>query len=138
MMMPKSRFVIDTNTLVSSVLISSSIPDRAVKSIRQLGIILISIATLEELQEVMNRPKFDKYVAPLIRSEFIAQLAQQSELIDIKESVIACRDPKDDKFLELAVNGNADYLITGDRDLLVLHLFRNIPILTPAGFLEIS
>jgi len=138
MMMPKSRFVIDTNTLVSSVLISSSIPDRAVKSIRQSGIILISIATLEELQEVMNRRKFDKYVAPLIRSEFIAQLAQQSELIDIKESVIACRDPKDDKFLELAVNGNADYLITGDRNLLVLHLFRNIPILIPAGFLEIS
>ena len=138
MMMPKLRFVIDTNTLVSSVLIASSIPDRAVTSIRQSGIILISIATLEELQAVLNRPKFDKYVDPSIRSEFVAQLAQQSELIDITESVIECRDRKDDKFLELAINGKADYLITGDRDLLVLHPFRNIPIFTPAAFLEIS
>lgn len=138
MMIPKLRFVIDTNTLVSSVLIASSIPDRAVTSIRQSGIILISIATLEELQAVLNRPKFDKYVDPSIRSEFVAQLAQQSELIDITESVIECRDRKDDKFLELAINGKADYLITGDRDLLVLHPFRNIPIFTPAAFLEIS
>ncbi len=138
MMMPKLRFVIDTNTLVSSVLIASSIPDRAVTSIRQSGIILISIATLEELQAVLNRPKFDKYVDPSIRSEFVAQLAQQSELIDITESVNECRDRKDDKFLELAINGKADYLITGDQDLLVLHPFRNIPIFTPAAFLEIS
>jgi putative PIN family toxin of toxin-antitoxin system len=137
-MTSKLRFVIDTNTLVSSILIASSIPDRAVKLIRHSGIILISVATIEELQKVMNRPKFDKYVDPEIRSEFIAQLIQQSELVEINEPIIACRDPKDDKFLEVAVNGKADYLITGDRDLLVLHPFRNIQILTPADFLNQS
>ena len=136
-MMSKLRFVIDTNTLVSSVLIDLSIPDLAVRLIRQSGIILVSIATLEELQEVMNRPKFDKYVDSKIRSEFIVQLTQQSELVEIQEFIIACRDRKDDKFLEVAVNGKADYLITGDRDLLVLHSFRNIQILTPSEFLEI-
>ena len=47
-----------------------------------------------------------------------------------------CRDAKDDKFLEVAVNGKADYLITGDRDLLVLHPFREIQIVSPATFLE--
>jgi putative PIN family toxin of toxin-antitoxin system len=108
-----------------------------VKLIRHSGIILISVATIEELQKVMNRPKFDKYVDREIRSEFIAQLTQQSELVDINEPVIACRDSKDDKFLELAVNGKADYLISGDRDLLVLHPFRGIPIITPAVFLEL-
>ncbi len=136
-MQPKSRFVIDTNTLVSGILIASSIPDRAIKLIRQSGFTLASITTLEELQEVMSRAKFDKYVDPVIRSEFIAQFAQQSELIDIRESVTACRDPKDDKFLELAVNGKADYLITGDRDLLVLDPFRNIQIISPSDFLRI-
>ncbi len=136
-MISKQRFVIDTNTLVSSILIASSIPDKAVKLIRNLGVILISVATIEELQKVMNRPKFDKYVEPEIRSEFIAQLTQQSELIEINESVIACRDSKDDKFLEVAVNGKADYLITGDRDLLVLHPFRDIQIITPADFFEL-
>jgi putative PIN family toxin of toxin-antitoxin system len=136
-MTPKLKFVIDTNTLVSSILIASSVPDRAVKLIRHSGIILISVATIEELQKVMNRPKFDKYVDREIRSEFIAQLTQQSELVEINEPVIACRDSKDDKFLELAVNGKADYLISGDRDLLVLHPFRDIPIITPAAFLEL-
>lgn len=136
-MKSKLKFVIDTNTLVSSILIASSVPDRAVKLIRHSGIILISVATIEELQKVMNRPKFDKYVDREIRSEFIAQLTQQSELVEINEPVIACRDSKDDKFLELAINGKADYLISGDRDLLVLHPFRGIPIITPAAFLEL-
>ncbi|MBG1266938.1 putative toxin-antitoxin system toxin component, PIN family [Nostoc sp. WHI] len=134
-MLPKSRFVIDTNTLVSSILIASSITDYAVRLIRQSGLILASVETLEELREVLSRSKFDKYVDSAIRSEFIAQFIQQSELINIQESVLACRDPKDDKFLELAVNGKADYLITGDRDLLVLHPFRNIQIINPSDFL---
>ncbi|MEA5489407.1 MULTISPECIES: putative toxin-antitoxin system toxin component, PIN family [Pseudanabaena] len=56
-------------------------------------------------------------------------------MIEITESITICRDRKDDKFLELAINRKADYLITGDRDLLVLHPFRNIQILTPADFL---
>ena len=86
----------------------------------------------------MNRKKFDKYVTVEIRSEFISQIIQQSELIEIAEPIIACHDRKDDKFLEVAVNGKADYLITGDRDLLVLHPFRNIQILTPADFLTQS
>ena len=136
-MTSKLRFVIDTNTLVSSILIASSVPDRAVKLIRHSGIVLISVATIEELQKVMNRPKFDKYVDPEIRSEFIVQLIQQSELVEINELILACRDSKDDKFLEVAVNGKADYLITGDRDLLVLHPFRDVQIITPSAFLEL-
>ncbi|NET73225.1 MAG: putative toxin-antitoxin system toxin component, PIN family [Sphaerospermopsis sp. SIO1G2] len=54
----------------------------------------------------------------------------------IREEVVACRDPKDDKFLSLAVNGDADYIITGDQDLLVLHPFRHIPIMAPAQFVQ--
>ncbi len=135
--MTKRRFVIDTNTLVSSILIATSVPNLALQAIRESGAILISTETLAELQKVMNRKKFDKYVTIEIRSEFIRQIIQESELIEIEEPIIACRDPKDDKFLEVAVNGNADYLITGDRDLLVLHPFRDIQIITPATFIEL-
>lgn len=57
-----------------------------------------------------------------------------AELVTIAEHVAACRDPDDDKFLELAVNGNADAIISGDADLLSLDTFRGIPIITAAAF----
>ncbi|MCA6518022.1 MAG: putative toxin-antitoxin system toxin component, PIN family [Pseudanabaena sp.] len=87
-MPPKSRFVVDINTLVSSILIADSISDKAVKSIRQSGIILASVETLEELRVVLSRSKFDKYVDSATRLEFIAKFVQQSELVTIEESVI--------------------------------------------------
>ena len=59
-----------------------------------------------------------------------------AELVEITERIAACRDPKDDKFLELAVNGHADVLITGDADLLALNPFRRVPIITPADFVQ--
>ena len=59
-----------------------------------------------------------------------------AESVAIIERIAECRDPKDDKFLELAVYGSASCLITGDEDLLVLHPFRGIPILSAAQFLE--
>ena len=57
--------------------------------------------------------------------------------IEIVERVTACRDPDDDMFLEVAVNGRATHIVTGDKDLLALHPFRGIPILTPADFLAL-
>jgi putative PIN family toxin of toxin-antitoxin system len=63
--MDELRFVVDTNILVSAVLIKSSIPDVAFKKARSLGIILFSDATFQELQEILNRSKFDKYISVL-------------------------------------------------------------------------
>jgi len=62
----------------------------------------------------------------------------QAEWVDTDVKISACRDPKDDKFLELAVGGNADLIVTGDNDLLALNPFRGIPILTPDAFLSKS
>jgi uncharacterized protein len=59
-----------------------------------------------------------------------------AEMIEINDTIAACRDPKDDKLLELAVGGNADFLITGDKDLLVLNPFRAVKIITPREFLD--
>jgi uncharacterized protein len=65
----------------------------------------------------------------MLRRIFVA-----AETVAITEAVVACRDAKDDKFLELAVNGHADVIVSGEADLLVLNPFRAIPILTPASF----
>lgn len=136
--MNKSRIVIDTNTLISSILIANSVPDRASQKARDIGILLFSDRTFEELQQVITRQKFDRYVSIAIRVEFLARLWGESEHIETIEAIADCRDPKDNKFLEVAVNGNADYILTGDRDLLVLNPFRDIPIVSPANFLNLT
>jgi putative PIN family toxin of toxin-antitoxin system len=134
--MDKLRFVIDTNILVSAVLIQSSVPDVAFKKAKSIGIILLSEATFEELQEILNRSKFDKYISVSIRTQFLAKLKLEAEQIKIQQIIKECRDPKDDKFLEVAINGNATHIITGDKDLLELHPFRGVDIITATQFLE--
>jgi uncharacterized protein len=68
------------------------------------------------------------------RQIFITKYITSSELVTIKEKIVVCRDVKDNKFLELAVSGNADIIITGDQDLLVLNPFQDIKIITPENF----
>ena len=67
---------------------------------------------------------------------FLVALLKESELVAITEQINDCRDPNDNKFLELAVCGNADVLVTGDDDLLALNPFRGIAIVTPRDFLN--
>ena len=85
----------------------------------------------------MTRSKFDKYISLDIRYQFLAKIRLESDQILISELINKCRDPKDNKFLEVAVNGNATHIITGDQDLLELHPFRGISILTLRQFLQI-
>ena len=99
--------------------------------------LLMSDVVQAEIENVISRPKFKKYISPERRIKFLAALAEQVELILINQQIRECRDPKDDKFLELAICGRADYIITGDADLLELHPFQNIPIVKAANFLEI-
>ena len=129
------QFVIDTNVLVSSILIKKSSSDAALKKARSLGSLLFSEATFQELQITLSRSKFDRYVSLLVRSEFILRLKLELELVEIIKKVELCRDEKDNKFLEVAINGKADYLITGDNDLLVLRPFQDIKIMTVNEFL---
>ncbi len=133
--MKRYRWVVDTNALVSRLLLPDAVPARAVRRAVDTGILLVSVETLDELTEVLSRPKFDPYVSPEDRRGFLQRLPRISEQVAILRPIQACRDPKDDRFLSVAVNGEADALITGDRDLLELHPFMGIPIVTPAAFL---
>jgi putative PIN family toxin of toxin-antitoxin system len=134
-MMPNERVVFDTNVLVSALLFAESKPAQAFFTALRHGTILTSLAALHELSAVLHRKKFDKYLAIEERELFLDQYTRTATTIDIVETIQVCRDPKDDKFLEIAASGAATYIITGDPDLLVLHPFRGIPVLSPDTFL---
>ncbi len=135
-MMTPNRFVFDTNVLVSAAIRRHSLPRQALDTALRRGRVLISLETVTELREVLFRPKFDKYVTEETRLVFLTTLLAEAEVVRVSEQLTVCRDPKDDKFLDVAVHGAATCIISGDDDLLVLHPFRAIPILTPHAFLE--
>jgi putative PIN family toxin of toxin-antitoxin system len=134
-MTTRQRLVIDTNALISRLIDPSSVPGRAVRRIVDQEQLLVSEATMLELVDVIGRPKFDRYLSVEERQGFLLQVGYVAEFVRILRSIRACRDPRDDKFLELAVNGNADAILTGDEDLLALHPFNKVNILTPAEWL---
>ena len=125
----------DTNALIGRLLLPASIPAQAVRRAIAEDQLLASDATIMELADVTARPKFDPYVTISERQEFLRLFSRIAERIPIVHLVRACRDPRDDKFLELAVNGEAHLIIAGDADLLALHPFRGIDIVTPAAYL---
>ena len=135
--MKTNRIVFDTNVLVSALMFPRSVPRQAFNLAYSTGKILASTATTLELEEVLSRKKFEKYFSMEERIQFVARFFADAEIIEIKEKITACRDRKDDKFLELAANGKADYIITGDQDLLVLHPFQNIVIISVSDYLKI-
>lgn len=86
--------------------------------------------------QILSRKSFRRYASDEVVCRFLFALVGESEWITVTANVVACRDPKDDKFLSLALSGNATHIITGDSDLLALHPFRGIEILSPRSFLE--
>jgi uncharacterized protein len=101
------------------------------------GIVLCSMDTRAELVNVFLRPKFERYVPHDDRVQYLSRILARMKLVLVDVSISACRDPRDDKFLELTVSGNANVLITGDADLLAMHPFQGVPILSPSAYLAL-
>ena len=131
------HFVLDTNVFVSALLLPDSKPRQALDLALRKGQVLVSSAVLAEVYEVLSRKRFRRYVDEDEVRLFLAALARESHWVDVDVRLKACRDPKDDKFLELAVAGGAMHIVTGDADLLVLNPFQGIHILPPHTFLEL-
>ena len=139
-MSPFRRVVFDTSTLVSAALRSESVPHQALLRALSICDVCASAETLAEIETVLDRSKFDSYLNREERQAFVDAIrravhvfaVQDAELV---ETVRACRDPKDHKFLALALAAEADVLVSSDRDLLILHPWRGIPIMIPAEFL---
>jgi putative PIN family toxin of toxin-antitoxin system len=120
------RIVVDTNVFVGAAFKESSWPATVIRWIDRYGGLLKSAATEAQIIEVLGRPYIATRVRPLLL-ENVRRILAAAELVTITESIVACRDPTDDKFLELAVNERADVIVSGDLDLLVLDTFRSIP-----------
>lgn len=99
------HFVLDTNVVISALLLKHSVARQAFDKAIQVGKFLISHATVEELNDILRRKGFERYVTEEERMEFLIAFVRYGILVDIVERVTACRDPNDDKFLELVVNG---------------------------------
>jgi putative PIN family toxin of toxin-antitoxin system len=132
------RIVIDTNIYVSRALRVASVPGMAVDKAWLEATTLLSAATWAELQAVLKRAKFAPYIRPGTLGPYLDRVRSISTFVSISTSIRACSDSKDDKFLELAVDGRADLIMTGDADLLSLHPFRGIHILSPRDYLKLE
>jgi putative PIN family toxin of toxin-antitoxin system len=132
----KPRFVFDTNAIISAALLKRSVSRQAFDKALDEGELLVSAETIDELNQVLGRVDFAKYVTEDERLEFLAVLLREATFVEVTAHVGECRDPSDNKFLELAVSGAAGCIVSGDQDLLVLHPFRGISIVTPRGFLD--
>ena len=135
------RVVMDTSTLVGAMLRTESKPRQALLAVVKSHVLCISQSTLTELQVVLQRSKFDRYAPLQTRLEFLDVVTQTAQLYEIDTaseaaSLSACRDPKDDKFLALAMACEAMVIISSDADLLSLQRWNNIAIISPADFLE--
>jgi uncharacterized protein len=128
------RVVIDTNIWISALL------SRYLRDLIQAILIedrisiLFSSALITEIESVVKRPKIKKYINENDASVFLDILVSRGELIEVRTEIKICRDPKDDFILALCKDGNADYLITGDKDLLILNPFEDTQIMTIADF----
>lgn len=131
------RVVIDTSVVISAALLPQSLPRQAFDLAISRCRVLVSEATLIELEAVLRSPKFAKYITEEERLEFLAAFLKEAEIVTVCDVIRASRDPRDDKFLELAVSGLGTHIVSGDGDLLTLHPFRGIAIITPRDYVSL-
>ncbi len=129
-------FVFDTNALISAFLVKGSVSDRAFKNAIKESTLGISESLLSEFMEVLWRPKFDKYFTETERAEVVSEVLKYGIHFLPTKKITASSDPDDNMILELAITAQADCIISGDPHLLMLHPFRDIPILSAADFLN--
>jgi putative PIN family toxin of toxin-antitoxin system len=132
--------VLDASTFVSAALKADSLPERALlRAVNEPNRLVLSQAVENEYREVIFRPKFDRFVSVERRRQILDIVVVAADRVEPSEPVQECRDPKDDKYLALAAAGRANVIVSSDaRDLLSMHPWRGIPILSPADFLALT
>lgn len=134
--MQKLRVVLDTSTLIGCLLKPASVPAQAFNAAMQAGDLLVSAETLKELEDVLSRDFLARWRSLEERANFLRLYREVCVLVDNATPVKACRDPKDDQFLALCQSGDAQVLISSDRDLLDMTDFAGTEIVSPAEFLQ--
>lgn len=136
--MKAERLVVDSNVLISALLVPSGTPAKLMHQLAAANArLLMSRLTYLELASRLARPKFDRYRSMEQMHEYLEWLADLAEWVQPSIHIDACRDEDDNRFLEVLLAGDGDALITGDADLLQLNPYEGLPILTPAQFMRI-
>jgi hypothetical protein len=135
--MNPDRVLLDTNVLISAALSAQGKPAKCLAWALDHATLLTSGRLMHELETRLGRPRLAKYVTEVDRRLFLARYAQSTVAIEVEALIKACRDPDDDHLLDVAISGRARCLVTGDLDLLVLHPFSGLPILSPTDFLKV-
>ncbi len=136
--MKAERAVIDTNVLISAALSADSAPARITLWILEHSRLLFSPQTFAELETRLWRPKFDRYLSPEARRHLLHDFNAVAEWVELPDEPRPAysRDPDDDKFIHTALAGKADWLISGDSDLLDLPPIAGLVMLSPAQALD--
>jgi uncharacterized protein len=129
------RIVLDTSVIVSALLKPDGNSRKVFRLVLEKDKPLLSIDQISELESVLQRSKFQKFITLQDRFEILALLLDKGELVSISSAVSICRDENDNKFLNLALDGKADAIITRDPDLLILSDTFPIQIVDPTHFL---
>lgn len=131
------RVVVDTNVWVSRLLLVNSVAARAVDAALTSSQVVVSEPLIEELADVLEREKFDRYVSLADREEFLRRVLQVATTLPVLTEVADCRDADDNRLLALALDSESDYILTGDQDLLTMNPWRRIEIISPRAFLAV-
>lgn len=135
-MIAPRRFVLDTNVLVSGLLLHGSVTARTFDLARSEGSLVFSEATFAEFLRVLARTKFDRYIGLAARMQFAELLRASCLIVSPEATPDLCRDPDDNQVLAVALAARAEVIVSGDADLLSLGKVEAIPILSPADFVR--
>ena len=132
----KPRIVVDTNVLLSGIFFEKGNEAQVLQLVLEDRVgLLASLETLEELRETLTRPKFHLSPSQSL-AIFQVMLGKSRVILKINEAEVRCRDRNDQKFLDCAHAGRADYLVTGDPDLPDLRQVGRTRILRVAGLIR--
>jgi len=136
--MPKKikRVIIDTNLWIS-FLITNNLNILSELFLFERFQIIFSDELFNEFLDVARRPKFKKYFDEKSVQLLIENISERLEFIEVASAITICRDLKDNFILALSIDGNADYIVTGDKDLLSLNGFKGKKIITINEFIKI-
>jgi putative PIN family toxin of toxin-antitoxin system len=135
--MKTHKIVVDTNIFVSAFLGSKNAKLIVRDIFTDQYLLIMSHEQMQELRTVLQRPKFSKYVHSHEIDELLDNLTLKTIVPSNYGEIKDCHDAKDNMILEAAVYGNADFIITGDEDLLALNPYRWIKILAPTDYLKL-
>lgn len=126
--------MVDTNVLISAALSPHGLPRQVLEWIIEYGQMVLSASAFDEFStRFISRQKFDRYLSLEARRAFVAVIASAAEAVKVTTSVEVCSDPDDNQFVELAIDGRADYIVTGNtKDF--PESYEGIQVVTPRAF----